>query len=456
MAEVLARNGQKADSMLERPIYLMVVFWGEQFRNYFLEYCLPSLLSPGNIPSLATRQPSKFLIATRPEDWAAMRATAIFKRLETHVDAVYLEIPACPPDRHPVNHMGIGHKLACEMCFRDKAYAILAYPDCVFSDGTIARVQELAREGKALVVCPALRFGEEPVLRNLRDRGLIPAASRRQSGEALVLPARELADAGINGLHTETLSYEWNAPYFGFVLAAVWWRIPNEDGMLLHCLNWSPLLLDCGAMKSMETSMLDYWTIDGDFLQRNVEHSAAIHIVDDSDEAFLVSWAPMADKLESIRSSRLLRNRVVRELIRAVHLWRVYYGPETDELKRRLFLQPIRWHSRPLNEGWQPVERKARQTLDMYIGEARAPDSWPSDAWRFQAWMALVAVGRVAVAAADPLIRVWFYRRAVRRRLGQVVRGDPDARRRVFWHIDRVVHQLFGRAFNRPMPRPPA
>jgi hypothetical protein len=451
MAEALAQNRQKADAMLERPIYLMVVFWGEQFRNYFLEYCLPSLLSPGNIPSLATRQPSKFLIATRPEDWAAMRATAIFERLEAYVEAVYLEIPVCPPGRHPVNHMGIGHKLACEMCFRDKAYAILAYPDCVFSDGTIARVQELAHEGKELVVCPALRFGEEPVLRNLRDRGLLAAESRRQSGAALVLPARELACAGINGLHTETLSYEWDAPYFGFVLAAVWWRIPDEEGMLLHCLNWSPLLLDCGAMKSLDTSMLDYWTIDGDFLQRNVESSTAIHIVDDSDEAFLVSWAPMSDKLESIRWSRLLQNRVVRELIRAVHLWRVYYGYETDELKRRMFLRPIRWHSRPLNEGWQAVERKALQTLGMYIDEARAPDS-P----RSRAWMALVAVTRVAVAAADPLIRVWFYRRAVRRRLGQVIRGDSDARRRVLWHVDRVVHQLFGRAFNRQMPKPPA
>ena len=24
-----------------RPFYLMVVVWGEQYRNYFLEFCLP-------------------------------------------------------------------------------------------------------------------------------------------------------------------------------------------------------------------------------------------------------------------------------------------------------------------------------------------------------------------------------------------------------------------------------
>ena len=36
------------DAVLERGFYFIVVLWGERFRDYFLEYCLPSLLSPGN------------------------------------------------------------------------------------------------------------------------------------------------------------------------------------------------------------------------------------------------------------------------------------------------------------------------------------------------------------------------------------------------------------------------
>src|SRR5580704_9946579 len=44
------------DGLLDRPFYFIVVLWGERFREYFLEYCAPSLLSPGNLPALSTRQ----------------------------------------------------------------------------------------------------------------------------------------------------------------------------------------------------------------------------------------------------------------------------------------------------------------------------------------------------------------------------------------------------------------
>src|SRR5208282_1900176 len=107
---------------LERPFYFICVLWGERFREYFLEYCLPSLLAPGNLPALSTRSPSKFLIATRPEDWAAIEATAVFRAVARYVTPVFIEIPPCPPERSGCQHMGTGHRLGCEMAYRDKAY----------------------------------------------------------------------------------------------------------------------------------------------------------------------------------------------------------------------------------------------------------------------------------------------------------------------------------------------
>ena len=54
-----------------RPFYFVVVVWGREYRDYFLEYCLPSLLSPGNIPALDGKRPAKVLFATTAEDWDA-------------------------------------------------------------------------------------------------------------------------------------------------------------------------------------------------------------------------------------------------------------------------------------------------------------------------------------------------------------------------------------------------
>ena len=63
---------------LARPFCFCVVVWGEQFRNYFLQYCLPSLLAPGNIPALAGERPAEYIIATTAEDWQAMRGRRYF------------------------------------------------------------------------------------------------------------------------------------------------------------------------------------------------------------------------------------------------------------------------------------------------------------------------------------------------------------------------------------------
>ena len=35
------------ESNFLRPFYFMVVVWGEQYRNYFLEFCLPECSLPG-------------------------------------------------------------------------------------------------------------------------------------------------------------------------------------------------------------------------------------------------------------------------------------------------------------------------------------------------------------------------------------------------------------------------
>ena len=162
------QSAKSSPATLDRPFYFMAVLWGERFRNYFLDYCLASALSPGNIPALRTLPRSKFLIATLPADWAAMRETKIFRLLERYIDPVLIELPPCPPGRSSYQHMSIGHRIACDMAHRDKAYAVILTPDCMLSDGAVSRLQELARSGTQLVLTAALRFGEEPFLAHLR------------------------------------------------------------------------------------------------------------------------------------------------------------------------------------------------------------------------------------------------------------------------------------------------
>src|SRR5262249_29649524 len=151
--------------------HFIAVVWGEAFSRCFLEYCVASLLSPGNLPALKTRQRSKFLIATLPTDWAFMNATPIFRELTRYVDRAFIEIPPCAERKSSCEHMGVGHKIACEMAYREKAYATIFAPDCIISDGTIRQLQHHAAQGVELVWVPALRFAEEAFLGYLRAWG---------------------------------------------------------------------------------------------------------------------------------------------------------------------------------------------------------------------------------------------------------------------------------------------
>ena len=175
-----------------RPLYFVVVFWGKTFRDYLVEYCLPSLLAPGNLPALALGA-HKFVFCTTHQDWVLLSATKMFAVLKQHIEPCFIEIPPAPPGKSGCEHMGMGHKLAAEMAHKDRAYGVFLTPDLMVSDGTVAALCRHALAGARVVLVAALRFGEEPLFHQLTKAGLLnngvprsPVVDRiHKSGECL-------------------------------------------------------------------------------------------------------------------------------------------------------------------------------------------------------------------------------------------------------------------------------
>ena len=353
---------------VERPFHFITVLWGKPYAVSFLEYCVASLLAPGNLPALQTRQQSKFLIATLPSDWEYMNATPLFGRLREYVEPVFVEIPPCPKGKSACEHMGLGHKAACEQAYREKAYAVILTPDCMISDGTVRHLQEHAAKGIELVWVPALRFAEESFLGHLRAWKLLLDEERRQTANALIISGGEMVRAAINGLHTETLSYEWDASYFSQLPSATWWRVPGENGILVYSLSWAPFLLDFAAVKSHDTTALENWTIDGDYVFKNLGPAPKIHIVQDSDEMFCSSWAPLADRAFDLKPRYVSRSNLTNFLSKAEALRSAFYSSVFDPLKRRMFFRPLRWHANPISSRWHRVERRSGRILRFSLG----------------------------------------------------------------------------------------
>jgi len=453
------------DAILERPFHFIVVLWGERFRNYFLEYCLPSLLSPGNIPALSTRTPGKFLIATRPEDWAAITVTPIFRLMERHIAPVYVELPPCPPGRAGCVHMGVGHILCSDISFREKAYAVIMMPDSMLSDGTVARLQPLVAAGAEVVLTAALRFGEKPFFDELETSGALPTESRRDSGMPLTISGRQMVHAAVHGFHTETLHYEWDSacfpPFTPSVPAAAWWRVPGEDGIVLHSLIWMPLVVDYGSLEKHDTSAFENWTIDGDYVSKNFHKLETIYVVTDSDEAFIGSWGPPGP---------LPLGFNVRSLFGAVGkgaMFRsAFYSGVFDAIRRRAFFPTVHWHAHEINARWLPVERCSMRTILTYLrppgdlailGSAvrvprpASPDAlgdWRSALLHLPLWTPWVAT--LWLLAAVEYIR---RRSATLLRRGRLVlKGDPLALNWAGWRLRKTVAAFFHREFHEPRP----
>lgn len=420
-----------------RPFYFIVAVWGERYTNYFINFCLPSLLAPGNIPALRNRTRNRFLIATTAEDWARLSRTRVFEQLQGYVEPVWLEIGLPADGVSGCVHMGVGHKMATEMAYRDKAYGVVLTPDLVLSDGTMASVQRRGLEGYSVVLAAALRFGEEPLFRELEAMGLASLAARRgEEGRALAISGRQLVLAGIRGFHSETLRYEWDAECFTVFPVACWWRVPGEDGVVLHCLSWAPLLVDYAAIGHHDSSVMDDWTIDADYIHANFGEEARTYAVQDSDEAMLVSWAPMGPPARDLWAWRALRRVGVEELIKGGALRDAYFGAFFDPLKRRIFWLPVRWHAKELGRAWAEVESRAQATLRSYLA--------PFDSRRPFFGAAVRATG-LAVRVWTVLRNRWINRRRIVAMTALALRGDPAARQYLRSRTRTFLQQLLGK-----------
>jgi hypothetical protein len=473
---------------LDHPFYFIVVLWGERFRDYFLDLCLPTLLAPGNLPALATRQRSKFLICTRPDDWTAMQASPVFRLLERYVDPVYLEIPSCPPGVSPCVHMGIGHRRTCQMAYDAMAYPFVLQPDTIFSNGMIARLQELASQGVELALVPALRFAEEPLFDHLQELGISPRG-RKGVAAPITLSSRQIVHMALASMHSETKTYEWDAPYFHATPYAAWWRVPGEDGIVVHCMSWAASLLDFAAVPTHDTSTFDNWTIDGDYIYKNLGDIKRIHLVLDSDEMFIASWAPLADKAYDLTPQPLLGKRLTGSLQRKTRFNTWFHSGTFDPLKQEVFFEAARWHSQPLNERWATVEKRALMTLLSCVAppsgvknvlnifaKKSQPSAflfcglqlWPRGPRWPQLWLQIhghwsqlhIRCLRLAnklmfvrTRGAHILRLLWTNRANIAHRVIQILQGDRAAWKRATWRIRQSAYQLLGRQFNEAEPR---
>ena len=48
-----------------------------------------------------------------------------------------------------------------------------------------------------------------------------------------------------------------------------WFDVKGEDGIIIYTHNWAPFAINFSAIEKHDTTVLDVWAVDGDYIHKN-------------------------------------------------------------------------------------------------------------------------------------------------------------------------------------------
>jgi hypothetical protein len=428
-----------------RPFDFMVPFWGRRYRGYFVVLCLPSLLAPNNLSLLNAADGHRFLIATTEEDWKAIWDLPIMGMLQRHAEPVWIEIE--PPserdspnerDRYEatIRQQNEAQKALVMAAGTRRMYGSMTFPDVIYSDGMVATLLRLARDGYRAAILPAMRQIEETTISDLTSRGYLRAGEKLSiTARPLCIPQRVAADLAVRHLHPEMDIFDQRRLTQNWVIPFRFWRI--DSGLLLHSFYGCLPFIDYAALPQEHAKCLDKGVFENVYASVNLAGLDPVHIMADSDEFIILSLTPRATNWAQPVSSRWQLFGYER-LVNIRKSMQFYAGD--DRVRRDLFLSPVRWHSRDIGWRWRRKERWIALMLWLAIGDymgGRFPERphWIDQIETFVAMMRLYwhdagrGLRRVSLHSYHGVLYLTQGARRAAYRLATLARGDAAARK---------------------------
>lgn len=179
-------------------IEILLPVWGARHIRDCLDYCLPALLAPGNLPALATMAPCTLVLLAPVRDAAAIKADPVWQRVAEHA-ALRVE----PIDDLLSDSSSTVLTLAYALAIRQAGAAavntcfIALVADYVLADGALSHVANRIFAGASGVVAGNFHVAREAIL---------PCLEARRAEGALTVRPRDLVALSLARLHPETLA----------------------------------------------------------------------------------------------------------------------------------------------------------------------------------------------------------------------------------------------------------
>jgi hypothetical protein len=260
-----------------KAVRLLLCAWGYSYVRQFLEYSLPTMLAPGNIPALAAALPTEFVILTSADDESFISEHPTFKRLAS----------ICATRIHTIDHLisdgnySTTITLAYTEAVRELGDAMIdtcfmfLVSDYILADGSFANVLKRVQQGTSAVVAGNMQVTRESALSWLQERLVGNELS-------LSLQPRELMQWALNNPHPLVLANMVNLPFSHNTDSnRLFWRVDGNTILgrfyLLHMLCVRPEVTNFVIGSSCDYSFIPEMCPSGN-----------VDIITDSDEYLVI------------------------------------------------------------------------------------------------------------------------------------------------------------------------
>jgi hypothetical protein len=265
-------------------IQMLLPVWGERYTRDFLDFCLPSLLAPGNIPALSKLAPCALVLLTPARNAAIIQQSPLWGLLLRHC-----EVRIEPIDDLVSESSSTVLTLAYALAIRKSGEQALdtcfvpLVADYVLSDGSLVKVVERIFAGTSGVLAGNFQIEREAAVLGLE-------ASKDNAGVLTVAP-RALVEISFGALHQATLAQTVDAgnrydPHTN----RLFWRVDDHCMVgrffLMHMIAIRPEIHDFVIAASSDYSLIPELCPSGEVVRMM-----------DSDDYFVVECQPRGSQL---------------------------------------------------------------------------------------------------------------------------------------------------------------
>jgi hypothetical protein len=237
--------------MAER-VRLITIAWGERYIHRLLDYALPAVLAPGNLPALCDRFDCELVIVTS-EDW--------FERLCSHPTYQCI-FRYCPVELRPIDEFvdrpdayGMALTFALFRGFEElgaamlDTYLVFFNADFIMADGSLRSLARKILAGERLILSPSYCVVLEEVAPRL-------AARRAPETGVLSITAREMAALALRHRHNTIRGKTVNQRIFSMEWIDQFYWLVDSRTLIGHQL---PIAVVCMRPTRQLTEMRTFW-----------------------------------------------------------------------------------------------------------------------------------------------------------------------------------------------------